>query len=153
TKDLTPSENEKAMFHGWSEDKKSFFYESNKRDSRYMDLYEMDITTFTPNLIFKNEEGYQVTAISPDKKTIALNKVISANNSEMYSYRAEEGITHLSAHEDDIHFTPVTFDGESVYMYYLTDEASEFLYLKRMHLETGMAETVVQEEWDIEFAK
>src|SRR5699024_3220061 len=86
TKDLTPSENEKAMFHGWSEDKKSFFYESNKRDSRYMDLYEMDITTFTPNLIFKNEEGYQVTAISPDKKTIALNKVISANNSEMYSY-------------------------------------------------------------------
>ncbi|UWX53735.1 hypothetical protein NYZ99_11315 [Maribacter litopenaei] len=34
--DLTPTEGARASFHSWSEDKKSFFFTSNKRDSRFM---------------------------------------------------------------------------------------------------------------------
>ena len=72
--DLTPGKEEKAEFHRWSRDGKSFFYESNKRDPRYMDLYEMNIDTLEPTLLFKNEDGYMVSAISDDKKYIALQK-------------------------------------------------------------------------------
>jgi dipeptidyl aminopeptidase/acylaminoacyl peptidase len=153
TKDLTPGENEKASFYGWSEDKASFFYESNKRDERFMDLYEMDIETFTPNLLFKNEEGYQITAVSPDKKYIALHKPITANNSDMFLYSSETGMIHLSKHEGDIQYNPIAFNQNSTYLYFLTDEENEYLHLKRYHISSKNIETVAIEPWDILTAK
>lgn len=125
--DLTPEKEEKAEFHRWSRDEKSFFYESNKRDPRYMDLYEMDIETLEPTLLFTNEDGYIVSAISHDKKYIALLKPRTSNDSDMYIYTEEGGVIHLSAHEGDVQFQPVTFDSDSAYLYYLTDEDHEFL--------------------------
>lgn len=153
TKDLTPGEKEKAMFHGWSENRRSFFYESNKRDERYMDLYEMDVETFTPRMIFQNEEGYQVTAVSPNKISIALHKPVTANNSDMYLYSPETGMEHLSPHEGDVQYIPMAFDAKSLYLYYVTDEENEFLHLKRMHVKTKTVETVAEEDWDIMMAK
>jgi len=47
TQELTPGEKAKAGFTGWSFDEKSFFYISNARNPQFMDLYEMDIETFT----------------------------------------------------------------------------------------------------------
>ncbi|WHT49672.1 DPP IV N-terminal domain-containing protein [Sporosarcina thermotolerans] len=68
--DLTPGKEEKAEFQRWSRDDKHFFYESNVRDPRFMDLYEMDIESLKPTLLFKNEEGYYVSAISHDKNIL-----------------------------------------------------------------------------------
>ncbi len=41
-RDLTPDTGARASFYGWTKDKKSFLYTSNKRDKRFTDLYEMD---------------------------------------------------------------------------------------------------------------
>lgn len=54
SKDLTPGETEKANFFGWSTDKKAMFYLSNKRDSKYFDLYKMPIDTWQPEMIYQN---------------------------------------------------------------------------------------------------
>ena len=51
TVDLTPAENEKASFAGWSEDKQSMFYISNKRDPMFFDLYKMSISTWEAEMI------------------------------------------------------------------------------------------------------
>jgi dipeptidyl aminopeptidase/acylaminoacyl peptidase len=153
TIDLTPSENEKASFEGWSLDKESFYYESNKRDERFMDLYEMDIETLTPNLLFENKDGYQIAAVSPDKKYIALHKPITANNSDMYLYSPETGTEFLSNHDGDVQYIPVAFNKDSSYLYYLTDEDNEFLHLKRIHVTTKKTETIALENWDILTAK
>ncbi|WP_047982285.1 S9 family peptidase [Ornithinibacillus contaminans] len=153
SRDLTPEENEKASFTDWSIDKKSFFYESNKRDNRFMDVYEMDIDTFTPTLLFQNDQGYHINAISPNKQFIALHKPITANNSDMYLYSPDSGTIHLSKHDGDVQFVPLTFSQDSMYLYYLTDEENEFLHLKRMHLSTMSVETVAIEPWDIVSAK
>ena len=56
-KDLTPTKGARASFFGWAKDEKSFFFTSNKRDNRFMDLYEMDLETFTPKMIYENKEG------------------------------------------------------------------------------------------------
>ena len=61
--DLTPGEKERALFAGWAHDEKSFFYTSNRRDPRYMDVYEMDIETFTSELVFKNDEALNLSLI------------------------------------------------------------------------------------------
>lgn len=151
--DLTPDNNEKAFFYKWSDDQTSFFYESNKRDERFMDLYEMDNKTWNSKMLFQNEDGFEIRNISPDKKYIALHKPITSNNSDMYVYSKEKGIEHLSPHDDDVQFIPLAFTKEATDLYFLTDENHEFLYLKRINLETREVETVAKEEWDIVLAK
>lgn len=149
-RDLTPEEKEKASFYGWAFDQKSFFYGSNKRDPRFFDIYEMDIETFTPKMIYQNDAGYDLASISRDKKYFAFFKAITTNNSDMYLYdRKTKDMKHLSPHEGDVQYRPQTFSSDSKNLYYLTDEDSEFTYLKRYDIEAGQKDTVEQYDWDI----
>ena len=151
--DLTPGKEEKAEFHRWSRDGNSFFYESNKRDPRYMDLYEMNIDTLEPTLLFKNEDGYFVSAISDDKKYIALQKPRTSNDSDMFLYTEREGVKLLSEHTGDVQYQPVAFNADSTFLYFLTDEDYEFLYIKRLCLSSGTTEIVAKEKWDVLVAR
>lgn len=149
-KDLTPDEKAKSQFYGWSFDEKSFFYGSNKRDQRFFDIYEMDIETFTPKMVYQNDAGYDLGSISRDKRYFAFVKSITTSNSEMYLYdRETEELKHLSPHEDDVNFSPQTFSTDSKSLYYLTDENSEFTYLKRYDIETGRSDIIERADWDI----
>ena len=57
--DLTPGENLKASFSGWSGDYKSFFVQTNERDPRFFDVYEYQLAEGYPReMIFRNEEGF-----------------------------------------------------------------------------------------------
>ncbi len=149
-RDLTPEEKEKASFYGWAFDQKSFFYRSNKRDPKFFDIYEMDIETFTPKMIYQNDAGYELASISRDKKYFAFSKPITTNNSDMYLYnRKTKEMKYLSPHEGDVQYQPQTFSPDSKNLYYLTDEDGEFTYLKRYDIEAGQKDTVEQYDWDI----
>jgi len=149
-KDLTPDEKARAVFYGWSFDEKSFFYGSNKRNPRFMDIYEMDIETFTPKMVHQNDAGYELGSISRDKRYFAFAKVITTSNSDMFLYDRNSGeLKHLSPHEGDVVYNPQTFSPDSKSLYYLTDEGSEFAYLKRYDIETGQSEKIEEADWDI----
>ena len=62
-RDLTLWEEAKSNFFGWARDDKSFFFSSNKRNPKFFDLYEMDIETFTPTMIYQNDEGLNVSSV------------------------------------------------------------------------------------------
>ncbi len=152
-RDLTPYDSARAIFYQWSYDRQSFFFGSNKRDSRFMDVYEMDIETFTPQMIYQNDTGYHLGAISNDERYMAFRKTITTHNSDMYLYDREiEEIKHLTPHEGDINFAPVTFSVDSKQLYYLTDKESEFTYLKQLDIKTDQRETVLKTNWDIMYA-
>ena len=149
-KDLTPGEKAKSIFFGWSFDEKSFYFVSNKRNPSFMDLYEMNIETFTPKMIYQNDEGYDASTISRDKRYIALSKSITEHNSDMYLFdRETKGLKHLSPHEGDINYSPQTFSTDSKSLYYLTDEDSEFTFLKRYDIEVDQSEIIERADWDI----
>ncbi len=149
-RDLTPEEKGKASFYGWAFDQKSFFYGSNKRVPQFFDIYEMDIETFTPKMIYQNDDGHELASISRDNKYFAFSKAITTNNSDMYLYdRKTKEMKHLSPHEGDVQYQPQTFSPDSKNLYYLTDEDSEFTYLKRYDIEAGQKDTVEQYDWDI----
>jgi dipeptidyl aminopeptidase/acylaminoacyl peptidase len=149
-KDLTPDEKAKANFYGWSFDEQSFFFGSNKRDPRFMDIYEMDIATFTPRMVYQNDEGYELGSISRDKRYFAFVKPITTSNADMYLFDRETNeMKHLSPHEGDVNYTPQDFSTDSNSLYYTTDEDSEFTYLKLYDIETGQSETIEQADWDI----
>ncbi len=151
--DITAWEGAKSIFYGWARDQKSFFFTSNKRDERYFDLYEMDIASMEPAIIYQNENGYSIGSISKNKQFVALVQTITTSNDEMYLYNRETKETkHISAHEGDAGFGPQFFDLNNEYLYFLTDEGGEFTYFSRYNLASGDNEKVWNAEWDVWYA-
>ena len=56
--DLTPGENLKAMFAGWSKDHRHFWVMTNERDPQFFDVYRYSTTDYERSLVFQNDEGW-----------------------------------------------------------------------------------------------
>jgi len=159
SRDLITDSTAKATFWGWSYDKKSFFYLSNARDPKFFDLDEMEITgvnkgdetnVFVSKTLYKNNNGYDVGAISRDKRYLALVETITTSNNNMYLHDMETGETKLlTQHEGDISYSPQYFSPDGTKLIYTTDENNEFAYLKTYDLSTGESEELEKTNWDI----
>jgi len=147
--DITPFENARASFAGWSRDFKSFYIQSNKRDPRFMDLYEMDIETFEPTLVFENNEGYYIGPVSADKNFIALSQPVSRSYTKMFLFdKSKNEITELKNNEETT-YSPVEFSNDSKTLYYLTDYNNEFTYVEKINLDNLQSEMVYKTNWDV----
>jgi dipeptidyl aminopeptidase/acylaminoacyl peptidase len=152
-RDLTPGDSLKAVFLDWAGDDSSFYYATNGRDRRFFDVYEMPVATLTPRLVFRDTVGYQVGAISSDRRWIALQRPLTTQNSEMYLRDMTTGeLRHLSPHAGDVQYSPQAFSPDGKYLYFTTDEGSEFAWLARYDLATGRRDTVERPSWDVDFA-
>jgi dipeptidyl aminopeptidase/acylaminoacyl peptidase len=151
--DLTPGDKVKANFLGWSQDRKSFFYSTNKRDPRFFDIFEMTIADFTHTLVYKDETGLDIGAASNDKKFIAFQKNgDSPADSDIYLYNTEtKELKNITAHTGDVSNSPEAFDGKSKYLDYTTDKGGEFQYIARYNLATGKSTTVEKAPWDVSY--
>lgn len=151
--DLTPWEGIVSRFWGWDRDFTRFYFTSNKRDPRFFDLYEMDISGFEPTLIYKNTENLSPGAISHNGKYLALTREITTSNSEMFLMDLGSGaIKHISEHEGDATYSPSGFSLDDQYLRFLTNEGSEFTYVASYDLESGKKEVTYQADWDVWYA-
>lgn len=152
-RDLTPGEKARASFYGWNYEKTGFYYGSNKRNPKFMDIYFMDIADFSSKLIFNNDGGYSLGDISNDRRYIALSKTITNHNSDMYLYDLTTSeMKYLTPHEGDVSYSPQLFSQDSKYLFYLTDEGSEFSYLNKYDIGSGESEKIEEAPWDIWYA-
>ncbi len=150
-KPLTPDEKARSVYYGWAHDRKSFYYGSNKRDPRAMDVYEMDIASMKSKMIYENKESYNFGGISNDRKVMALGKAINTNDSDLFIYDIEtKKLKKISDKQAGHAAADFSVDNKS--LYYLTDDGAEFQYLMRYDLESGKKEKVHQEKWDISYA-
>jgi len=153
TNDLTPGEDLKASFLDWALDDESFFIGTNERDNRYFDVYEVSTADYERTLVFRNEEGLNFGAASPDERYLALSKTNTRNDSDIYLYdRLEDELRHLTPHEGEVVNDPQAFAPDGSALFIRTDDGHEFAYLARIDLETGEREAVVQPEWDVRYA-
>ncbi|MGI8838244.1 MAG: prolyl oligopeptidase family serine peptidase [Pyrinomonadaceae bacterium] len=150
-RDLTPGEKTKANFLGWSADERAFFYSTNERDARFFDVYRMNIADFGRTMFFQNDNALNVNDISKDEKYIAFSKRNEGtNDSDIYLYNTQtKELKNLTRHEGEIAYWAQSFDPASRYLYYKSDEGSEFAYLVRYDLATGKRETVEKANWDV----
>jgi dipeptidyl aminopeptidase/acylaminoacyl peptidase len=152
-RDLTPGDKTKANFLGWSHDRKSFFFSTNERDPRFFDIYEMPIDTFKASLVYKNLTGLDFAAISNDKKFIAFN---SSGNSQadsnvfLYNTVTKE-LDPITAHFDEMYNSAQEFDPSSKYLYYLTDDGSQFRYVARYDLKNRETKIIEKAQWDVSY--
>ena len=146
--DLTPYEGARALFYGWADDDKSFYFSSNKRDKRFMDLYEMDLHTFVPSLIYQNDEGYNIGGLSRDKNYLPLSKSINTNDSDLFLYSLKDkSITKINEQQSSNGAEDFTPDGKA--LLYSTDDGAEFSYLMKYNIEEKSREKVMEKDWDI----
>lgn len=157
TLDLTAFEGAKSNFYGWSRDEKSFFFISNKRDPKFFDLYEKEIDKFQEpeayKLVYQNDEGLDVGAISKNKRYLALVKSITTSNNELYLYDLiTKEMKHISPHLEDAEYNPQFFDLANENLFLSTNENSEYMYLAKYNLQSGRTEKVFETTWDIWYA-
>lgn len=161
TIDLTPDSLAKSNFGGWNHSKTKFYVRSNKRDPKYFDLYKTTIgnkssseaDVFHSEMVYQNDEGFDVSGISTNERYFTLSKSITTNRNEMYLFDSESGESiNLSLNDITADYRAQYFDLEDENLYYLTNEGNEFMYLKSYNLVSGEHKTELKENWDIAYA-
>jgi dipeptidyl aminopeptidase/acylaminoacyl peptidase len=153
-RDLTPGEKVKATFNDWAPDGSAFYVETNERDPKLVDIYRYDSKTYERTLLFENKEAYRPVTISPDGKWLALVKVNTTNDDNLYLWNATtKAATLITKHQGQVSYSAEDFDAASANLYYTTDEGGEFARLRRYNIATGTHADVEKADWDIQVSK
>ncbi|MCC8359082.1 S9 family peptidase [Salinimicrobium sediminilitoris] len=151
TKDLTPGENEKAQFAGWSEDRDFLYYLSNKRDPKFFDLYRMQIDQWEPHMLYQNDKGLEIVGMSHDENHIALSQPITTSENKLFLYdRSQDKMTEISNEKGT--YSASGFSKEDDKFYYITDDGREFKYLMEYDTATGERSPVYEADWDVMYS-
>jgi dipeptidyl aminopeptidase/acylaminoacyl peptidase len=149
--DLTPAENEKAQFTGWSEDKQSMLYVSNKRDPRFFDLYKMSISDWKAEMIYQNDEGLDISDLSHDESIFILEKAITTTETKLFLFDRSIGkMTEISDVPGEYYGSG--FSKDDRYFYYTTNAGREFRGLMQYEIATGSREVLYETEWDVMYS-
>lgn len=149
--DLTPGDEVKVNFGGWSEDKKFMFYSSNKRDKKFFDLYKMNLTDWKSNMIYKNEKGLNIGAVSNDENTFSISKSITTSEDKLFLFnRKNKKMTEIS-NKPGV-YNSSGFSKNDQYFYYTTDVDKEFTYLVQYEIATGKKKVIFETKWDVMYS-
>jgi len=149
-KDLTTGEKEKANFYGWSRDNKSFYYSSNKRDPRFFDLYKMDTANWTARMIYKNDNGFDVGAISDNERYLVLIQPVTTSSTNMFLVDQQTKQTKkLNSDSVEASNSPLQFSTDNNTLYYATDEGGEYQYVVKYDVAKGAKEKLYGTNWDV----
>ncbi|HET8855291.1 MAG TPA: S9 family peptidase, partial [Salinimicrobium sp.] len=150
-KDLTPGIKEKAIFAGWSEDDRFMYYLSNLRDPQFFDLYKMQVGMWKPEMIFMNNEGFEVSGISNNENFLLLSKPVTTSESKLFLYnRKEDQLTEIS--EEKGNYSASGFSNDDSSFYYITDVGDEFSYLVQYEIATGETSKIFEPDWDVMYS-
>lgn len=151
--DLTPAPKEKANFYGWSLDKKSLYYTSNKRDERFFDLYKMDVGGWKAKMMYQNDEGYDVAGLSWDEKYLALGKNITTSENQLFLYDfGSKKMTEVSEKGKKGTYGSAGFSKDNKTFFYLSNAGKEFTALEQYNLADGKRSEVFAPNWDVMYA-
>jgi len=149
--DLTPVEDEVAQFAGWSEDKKSMYYITNKRDPRFFDLYKMSISDWTAEMIYQNDEGLDISDLSYDESIFILEKSITTTETKLFLFDRSSGkMTEIS--DEPGNYSGSGFSKDDKQFFYISNAGKEFSSLMKYEISTGNKEVLYETNWDVMYS-
>ena len=149
--DLTPGENTKASYVGWTNDELGMYIISNSRDPRFFDLYKIDIVTLESEMVFKNDSGYNLNSISNNDRYLVLSLNLSRSEQKLFLYDVKSK-QQVEISNQAANFSGQNFDKNDENYFYTTNYDSEFYYLMSYNLKNGERSTVYKTNWDVEFS-
>ena len=149
--DLTPGENTKASYVGWTNDELGMYIISNSRDPRFFDLYKIDIVTLKSEMVFKNDSGYNLNSISNNDRYLVLSLNLSRSEQKLFLYDVKSK-QQVEISNQAANFSGQNFDKNDKNYFYTTNYDSEFYYLMSYNLKNGERSTVYKTNWDVAFS-
>ena len=151
--DLTPGEAVKAFFMGWHEDGTEFYLGTTERDGKNFDLYRYAADDYERSMVFENNDGWAISAISPDGRWLALDKPRTSADSDIYvkDLSDDQPPALITQHEGNVSHGTLTFTPDSSTLFYVTDEFGEFAQAWSHGLESGEKSPVIEADWDVSF--
>lgn len=149
-KDLTPWPNSNTDFWGWSTDKRSMYVTSNKRNTKYFDIWKLDTATWQPTLLFQNDSGLSPSGISKSERYIALTRSVTSDKNDLYLYDRTTKKAKRISNANEATWNPAAFEKNDSVMYYTTNDGSEFHYLVKYFINTGKREKYYEDKWSVD---
>ncbi|WP_300541911.1 S9 family peptidase [Maricaulis sp.] len=152
--DLTPGDNVKAQFIGWSPDGTDIWIATNERDQAAFDIYEYDTLSYESGYVFENTDALQIGDVSPDGRWLALvrNRTSADSDILLVDLAAEDPAPQLiTEHEGNIAYGVYTFTPDSRSLVYATDEHGEFNQAWTYDLASGERAPLIEADWDVSF--
>ncbi len=146
--DITSNEGEKTIFQRWSKDKKHFYYQSNKRNPQFFDLYKISTDDYSSKLIYQNEDGLDFSDISNNENYITLSKTLNTNDADLFIYDVKTKETTKINKEISANHSQ-SFSKDNSLLYYTTDDGAEFSYLMSYDLNLKEKKRIIVKSWDI----
>ena len=151
SRDLTPWPKSTNSFFGWSADKKSMYVISNNRNPQFFDLWKLDTASWKPVMIYQNDSGLDPGGISKSERYIALTKSITSDKNELYLFDAKNKKMTRISNDNEATWNPMAFEKNDSVLYYTTSDGSEFSYLIKYHINSGKAEKLYEDKWDVAY--
>lgn len=149
-KDITPWPNSANSFLGWSDARTAMYVGSNQRNPKYFDVWKLDTMTWKPILLFQNDSGLEVSAISKSERYIALTKTITTDKNELYLFdRSTKKMKRLS-NDNEATWNASAFERNDSILFYTTSDGAEFSYLVKYNINTGNTTKVYEDKWDVQ---
>lgn len=152
-RDLTPGDNLKASFVGWSADGQTFYISTNERERAAFDIYAYDATTYARRLIFTNPGDFSPGEVSRDGRYVVLTKDNSSADSDVYLARIGDNAPprHITPHQGNVAFGAYGFTPGGGTLIYGTDENSEFGQAIAYDIASGRRTPLIAADWDVVF--
>ena len=149
--DITPGENTKASFVGWTKDELGMYFISNSRDPRFFDLYKIDIVTLNSEMVFKNDSAYNLNSISNNDNYLVLSLNLSRSEQKLFLYDLKSN-QQVEISNQAANFSGQNFDKNDENYFYTTNYDSEFYYLMSYNLKNGERSIEYKTNWDVAFS-
>lgn len=148
--DLTPGVRLKAMFGGFTRDGAHLWIQTNERDPRFFDLYRYDTATYARELWYGNHDGIGVELHSDDGRWLVLLAEGTTHDNELYLFdRITRARVHLTPHVGASQFSAEAFSPDGRFLFYLTNDGSEFFRVRSYDLLAGTHADVLSAPWDV----
>ncbi|MDA8016387.1 MAG: S9 family peptidase [Thermoanaerobaculia bacterium] len=149
--DLTPGDEHRATFGGWTWDESAMIVLTNERDPKFMDAYLVDPSDYSRELVFENQ-GYQFSDLSPDKSRVLLAQTLGNADTDVLVQDLASGERTTLSLEGESSDRPLSFSADGEWVYYTTDRDSEFSYLAKVRPDGTDRQEVARFDWDVMWA-
>lgn len=149
SRDLTPWPKSSNSFAGWSADKKAMYVASNQRNPQFFDIWKLYTANWNPILMYQNDEGLNPAGMSKSERYIALTKSVTTDKNELYLYDRTTKTRKRLSNDSEATWNPSGFEKNDSIMYYTTNDGSEFSYLVKYNINSGKAEKIFEDKWDV----
>lgn len=153
-RDLTPAKNGKASFAGWSADDQYFYVLTNEREPKSFDLYRYAAKDYARTRVFQNDAVWEIGAISPDGRYVALVKPKTSADSDIYlldTKDAKQSPQLITKHDGNVTHDAYEFTHNSKQLVYATDEHGEFTQAWTYDVASGRKAPLIKADWDVSF--